>query len=171
MIRMMPELVESLLVTDVGAFSALVGVATLGAFGLRKQVSWGSSVVKDYALLMSTFGRSSSEWVAFRRREGLESYCYNTYCCWNIRCFRYRSSSLANCFSNRCKPICCESCRCWHRGSYCDRRSSYWISCTFISRGACSRLLLQEKKGLLLNRLWTNLLLEGPHQRKLHSLV
>lgn len=20
---------------------------------------------------------------------------------------------------------CCESCRCWHRGSYCDRRSSY----------------------------------------------
>lgn len=32
MIRMMPELVESLLITDVGAFSALVGVATLGAF-------------------------------------------------------------------------------------------------------------------------------------------
>jgi len=33
MIRMMPELelVESLLVTDVGAFSALVGIATLGA--------------------------------------------------------------------------------------------------------------------------------------------
>ncbi|KAF1899437.1 hypothetical protein Lal_00019565 [Lupinus albus] len=39
--EMMPELelVESLLVTDVGAFSALVGVATLGAFGLRKQIS------------------------------------------------------------------------------------------------------------------------------------
>ncbi|KAK8948744.1 hypothetical protein KSP39_PZI005922 [Platanthera zijinensis] len=37
MIRMMPELELALLVTDVGAFSALVGVATLGAFGLRKQ--------------------------------------------------------------------------------------------------------------------------------------
>ncbi|KAF1891544.1 hypothetical protein Lal_00015140 [Lupinus albus] len=67
-VRMMPELelVESLLVTDVGAFSALVGVATLGAFGLRKQLS-DDVIVRPLFILHPASGLPTCNWYAVRQ--------------------------------------------------------------------------------------------------------
>ncbi|OIW01479.1 hypothetical protein TanjilG_19405 [Lupinus angustifolius] len=66
--RMMPdlELVESLLVTDVDAFSTLFGVATLGAFGLRKQLS-DDVIVHPLFIRHPASGLPTCNWYAIRQ--------------------------------------------------------------------------------------------------------